>query len=131
MKKSLLFSLALAGSILFASPHNIAEAATQPKEETNTVIQPYGAGTWDYLGTWTFSKSIRIQSGGGDLKVCAPNVSTKIKFGVDSYTTLEKHATTSGSGDNCAVFSVGLPGAYDIFMVGSNHPSSVTVKVYD
>ncbi|MEC1720567.1 hypothetical protein [Schinkia azotoformans] len=132
MKKFLNSSVALLASFLLTLPLNITEAATLAEEEPNMVVEPLGAGEWDLLGEWTFSNVIRIQSGGGDLKVCAPYTSDVIKFGVDSIVTLEKDEYTSGTGENCAVFrNIGPKGAYDIFFADSNHPSSVKVRIYD
>lgn len=113
----------------FAAISTETMAATQPEEEA---IITYGAGIWDPLGDWQASKLIRVTSGGGDLKVCLPDLSSKVKISVDSYTTWQQDGETSGTGENCAIFrSIGGPGGYDIFFTDGPRASATTIRVYD
>ena len=123
-KRFLISSLALAASVLLTSPENVTKAET---------VVPYGAGGWDKIGTWTFSNMIRFRSGGGDLKVCVNNSTSKIKFGIKrSIIGTSREATTSGGSNNCAIWrDIGGSGYVDLFFADDNHPSSVNVTVYD
>ncbi|MET3574241.1 hypothetical protein ACFFIY_12220 [Bhargavaea ullalensis] len=95
-------------------------------------ITVFGAGEWDHIGTYTMSKVVRIQSGGGDLKACIPGT-TKVTFGLEKapVSLFDKERTTSGvKGDNCAVWRGISKGTYDLGLV-SHYGTSFTVSIYD
>lgn len=138
-----LLKAGLIGAFLFsgfAATSTETLAATQPEEETMVTTQPeeetnldtYGAGVWDLLGDWKAKTLIRVTLGGGDAKICLPDLSSKVNISLDSYTTFQKDLTTDGVGENCAVFrSIGGPGGYDIFFTDGPRATATTIRVYD
>lgn len=105
-----------------------ASAATVDSDASAVTVQPYGAGSWDNIGTWTFSKMISFNSGGGDLKVCVNNSTSKVKFDLNIYPVSPAVTkTTSGGSPNCAVWTVGVPARYELWNAYSTATWNVTV----
>lgn len=131
-KMKTLFKTGLIGALLFsgiAMTSTETMAAAQPEEETNIIT--YGAGEWDYLGWWNVISNIRVTSGGGDLKVCLPDLG-KTNVSLDSYLTLQKDQQTDGIGDNCTIFrNIGPRGGYDISFTDGPLWMETKMEIYD
>ncbi|UFU00666.1 hypothetical protein KO561_06950 [Radiobacillus kanasensis] len=130
MKFKILSTSLLLGAFLVGNASGVsAQVEESPKLDDSPAIQ-LGAGEWDNIGEYTFSNSIRFQSGGGDLKVCVKNTDDSVRLVLEKAPLWAGDSEyTSGSGKNCAIWrDIGIRGAYDLYNMSNR---SLEVTVYD
>lgn len=131
--KKMIYSLAAVVCLIPALTTNNVSAAEDSGVSPlglNDNVSTFGAGEWDKIGTWTMSKMIRFQSGGGDLKACVNDSTKKIELTVKRSFFGGKDVVSSGGSPNCATFrDIGGSGYVDFTY--THGPDSINVTIYD